>query len=332
MPAEWHPQDAVWMAWPWDEGEWDGEIDAARGEVAELARTLAAGQTVEMLVTPAARASASRALDGSPVRLRECPYGDIWLRDTGCVFLVGDGQLSAARFRWTGWAGKFVFEYDDGVAVRMAAMAGVPLFSHELACEGGAVDVDGDGTILTTRQCLLHRDRNRSASEEDVGKALCKALGADKVIWLDRGLANDHTDGHIDTLARFVGPGKVVCMAPTAHDPNVDVLSDIRRMLTKETDAAGRSLQVIELPSPGAVHNRHGELLAASYCNFYIGNGQVVVPCYGVASDAEAVAILGQVFADREVVGLDARATLTGGGAFHCITQQQPAAHPVEPS
>jgi len=329
QPAEWHRQEACWLAWPSDAEEWAGELDGARRGVRAMAAALAAGQRVEMLVMPGeSEESARRALEGVPVRFHRIPFGDVWLRDTAPVFLLdAAGRLGAACFRWTGWGGKYLFAHDDQVADRIALAAGAAPQRHALAAEGGALEVDGEGTALTTRQCLLDRGRNPGMSEEEVGRAVAAALGAGTVLWLDRGLANDHTDGHIDTLARFVAPGRVVCMAPAGPgDPNREVLREIERDLRAMRDARGRALEVVTLPSPGRVENRRGELLAASYCNFYIGNRAVVVPVYGAPGDREAVDTLARLFPDREVIGIDAWAVVTGGGAFHCISQQQPEA------
>jgi len=327
QPAEWRRHAACWLAWPSHPEEWPGELDAARRAVAEMARALAPDEQVEMLVLPGDSADSARAaLEGAPVRFRDIPFGDVWLRDTGPVFTVnGAGQLGAACFRWTGWGGKYLFAHDPELAGRIAAECGAVIGRFDLACEGGALEVDGEGTVLTTRQCLLSAARNPGATEAVVERVLADAIGARAVLWLDRGLENDHTDGHIDTLARFTAPGRVVCMTPSGPaDPNRDVLTDIARALAGMRDAEGRPLEVIELPSPGRVENRAGELCAASYLNFYIGNRTVVVPVYGAAADQAALEVLARLFPDRVIAGIDARAVVTGGGAFHCISQQQP--------
>ena len=191
--------------------------------------------------------------------------------------------------------------------------------------EGGSFFVDGEGTLLTTEQCLLNPNRNPGMSQADLEAALREGLGAQKVLWLDEGLLNDHTDGHIDTLARFVAPGVVVCMeARDPADPNAATLARLAADLEAMTDAQGRRLRVVRIPSPGAVLDEAGELMPASFVNFYIGNRTVVVPTYGTPFDDEAVAALAPLFPGRRVAGRSARAILSGGGAFHCITQQQP--------
>jgi agmatine deiminase len=192
--------------------------------------------------------------------------------------------------------------------------------------EGGAVDTDGDGTVLTTRQCLLNPNRNPRMGPHDVERAVSDALGCEKVLWLDEGLQNDHTDGHVDTIARFVSPGVVVVMeARTSDDPNRRALDAVARDAASFVDARGRRLEVVRIPSPGRVVDPDGRIAPASYVNFYISNAALVVPIYGSQFDDEATERLGALFPDRRVVAVDARAILTGGGAFHCITQQQPA-------
>ncbi len=329
QPAEWRRHAACWLAWPSHPAEWPGELEGARRGVAEMARALAPDELVHMLVLPGeSEDSARAALEGAPVHFLAIRFGDIWLRDTGPVFTVNQaGQLGAACFRWTGWGGKYLFPDDVGLAARLAGETGAVTGSFDLACEGGALEVDGEGTVLTTRQCLLSPQRNPGLDQAAIERVLADAVGARRVLWLDRGLENDHTDGHIDTIARFCAPGRVVCMAPSgAGDPNRAVLTDIARALGSMQDAEGRALEVVELPSPGRIENRAGELLPATYLNFYIGNRTVVAPVYGAPADQEALAVLARLFPDRVISGIDARAVITGGGAFHCISQQQPEA------
>src|ERR1019366_1665034 len=199
-------------------------------------------------------------------------------------------------------------------------------FAMPFVLEGGAIDVDGEGTLLTTRQCLLNPNRNPSMSPREVEDAVADAVGCEKVVWLGDGLLNDHTDGHVDTVARFVAPGRVVAMEPReADDPNRDALRALLRELGDAVDARGRRIEVASVPSPGRVVDEEGRLMPASYVNFYVANAAVVVPTYGSPFDDEAVERIGALFPGRRALGVDARAILSGGGAFHCITQQQPA-------
>jgi agmatine deiminase len=263
------------------------------------------------------------------VRYHRVPFGDIWLRDTAPIFLSGPrGETAAARFAFNGWGGKYVLDHDDEVAERIARRVDVNRrFTMPFVLEGGAVEVDGEGTVLTTRQCLLNPNRNPSMDEPQIARVVADALGAEKVLWLGDGLLNDHTDGHVDTVARFVAPGRVVAMEPrTDDDPNRDALRALLADLGSLVDARGRRLDVATVPSPGRVLDGDGRVMPASYVNFYLANAAVVVPTYGSPFDAEAVERIGALFPGRRAVGVDARAILSGGGAFHCITQQQPKA------
>jgi agmatine deiminase len=319
------------MAWPSHGHLWQENLAPAQAEVAALALAIAeeGGEALEILVQDeAAEAQVRAALAPVQDRLRchRVPVGDIWMRDTAPIFLrEGSGALGAACFRFNGWGGKYVLPGDDQVAARVATLSGGLARVNPWVLEGGSVDADGEGTLLTTRQCLLNPNRNPGMTQADLEAALGRDLGAEKVLWLDEGLINDHTDGHIDTLARFVAPGVVVCMrSEEAGDPNAPILDRLAEDLSALTDARGRRLQVVRIPSPGIVRDEDGELMPASHVNFYIGNRTVVVPTYGTRFDAAAVAALAPLFPGRRVVGRSARAILSGGGAFHCITQQEP--------
>jgi agmatine deiminase len=284
-----------------------------------------------VLVPDTAQEAAARAaLDGADARFHRVPFGDIWLRDTAPIFVRGvravEGGVATARFRFNGWGGKYVLDHDDQVAARIAALAGLPDRRSEWVLEGGSIDVDGQGTCLTTRQCLLNPNRNPSMDARAIEEELLASLGVVKTIWLGDGLLNDHTDGHVDNVARFVGVGVALCMEARSHDdPNREALGAIARDLAASTDAHGRTLEVVRIPSPGRVTDDEGKVVPASFMNFYVGNRAVVVPTYGTPWDDEAVSAIGVLFPGREAVGIDARAILSGGGAFHCVTQQVPA-------
>ncbi len=337
MPAEWEPHAATWLAWPSHADLWHENLEPARDAFAKLVAAIASGEIAEVLVLDAKQEALARAaLPRQGVRTHVVPFGDIWLRDTAPLFLVGSarhGQRGrAARFRFNGWGGKFVLAHDSQVSARIAAMTSCEDAQFPFVLEGGAVDVDGEGTLLTTRQCLLNPNRNGATDERTVERQLSGALGVEAVRWLDRGLENDHTDGHIDTLVRFVRPGVVVAMEPRsgssgsgADDPNRETLLSLLREASAIVDARGRRLEVVRIPSPGRVTDAGGRVVPASYVNFYVCNAAVVVPTYGSPFDAEAVERIAALFPDRRTVGVEARAILSGGGAFHCITQQQPA-------
>lgn len=285
------------------------------------------GERVELLVRDADDEAAARALLGAAavgVRFHHLPYGDVWLRDTGPIFVTRPGEVSAARFHFDGWGGKYLMEGDTEVAARIVALTRVRGAAFDFVLEGGAIEVDGEGTVLTTRQCLLGGARNPGLDQRALDARLCWALGARHVVWLDRGLANDHTDGHIDTLARFVTPGVVACMEADPGDPNRDALDGIVADLRVARAASGEKLEVVTVPSPGAVEDAAGNLMPASYMNFYLANTTVVVPTYGVAADDAAVSAIATMFPTRRAVAVDGKAVVVGGGAFHCSTQQQP--------
>lgn len=328
VPAEWAPHRAIWLGFPSHADLWEADLEPAQAEAAALARALAGPgrETVRLMVSGENGLAAARDLLGGVegIEIVEGRFGDIWLRDTGPIFLTA---AAAAAFRFNGWGGKYVLEHDDAVAGQIAARAEAALARHAFVLEGGALDHDGEGTVLTTRQCLLNPNRNPGwRGEADAEAALAAALGARKVLWLGDGLVNDHTDGHVDNLARFVRPGVVACpIAYGTDDPNAEVYDETARLLAQMTDAAGRRLQVLRVPSPGKITGEDGEVAPASHMNFVIANGAVVVPTYAGASGALAAAALAEIFPDRQVVALPSRALLTGGGSFHCITQQEPA-------
>jgi len=336
QPAEWELHDACWLAWPSHGNLWQEDLDQARVEFVGLCRKISGidfpgpnpVEKLEILVPNAEnRRLAEAALKGLPARFHDVPFGDIWVRDTGPIFVwAKNGRVLGMCFKFNGWGGKYMLPHDDKVSSAIAEITKLDGEKFSWILEGGSVDVDGAGTCLTTKQCLLNPNRNHHLSQSEIEGGLKSALGATKVVWLQDGLVNDHTDGHIDTIARFVAPGKVICMRPSgADDPNTVALQTIEKDLSFSTDASGRKLEVVTIPSPGRVTDDNGRILAASYVNFYIANRTVVVPNYGVPNDKIAVEAIARLFPDRKVVGSSAKAILTGGGAFHCITQQQPS-------
>ncbi|EJL32948.1 peptidylarginine deiminase-like enzyme [Caulobacter sp. AP07] len=328
VPAEWAPHRAMWVGFPSHAELWREDLDQAQAEVAALARALAGpgGERVRLMVVgDEAEAAALALLGDTDVEIVRGQFGDIWLRDTGPIFIeTADGAV-AAGFQFNGWGGKYQMEGDDIVAEQIAAASGAPLARNGFVLEGGALDHDGSGTILTTRQCLLNPNRNGDFDEAKATAALAAALGARKVLWLGDGLLNDHTDGHVDNLARFVAPGVVACpMAFGADDPNAEVYAETARTLAAMTDSRGSPLQVMRIPSPGRILDEDGEIIPASHMNFLIANEAVIVPIYAEESGAFAVEVISGLFPEREVIGLPSTAILTGGGSFHCISQQEP--------
>jgi agmatine deiminase len=352
VPAEWTPHRAVWTAWPAAADLWEDNLAAAQREFTALCHAIAGAETpaashrlpainghghandlqpelLEILVADdKAELDAIAALSGVTARFHRIPYGDIWLRDTAPVFSTTQGgEVAAVCFRFNGWGEKYLFPADLALARAVRLATGLHSFDVPMIFEGGAVEVDGEGTAITTGQCLLNPNRNPAMTKAEIEAHLSDALGVDKVIWLGDGLLNDHTDGHVDTIARFAGPGRVLCMeARDDDDPNREVLEAIAADLSSARDASGRSLEIVRIPSPGLIENAEGEPMAASYVNYYIGNRTVVVPTYGSRYDEEAVRTIASCFPGRRTIGTSARAILTGGGAFHCITQQEPCA------
>ena len=330
VPAEWALQRAMWLGFPSHAALWEDDLAPAQAEVAALARALAGpGAERVRLMTGSPRGEAdARALLGDVPGVEIFPgaFGDIWLRDTGPIFAAGPDGPRAQAFRFNGWGGKYALKHDDTVAAQIAQASGAPLVAHDFILEGGAVDHDGEGTVLTTGQCVLNANRNPRWTEAIAEAAFAEALGAKRVLWLGEGLANDHTDGHVDNLARFVAPGVVACpLAFGRGDPNARAYDDAARRLAGMTDAAGRKLQVMRIPSPGWIDGSEKRAAPASHMNFLIANAAVIVPIYAETPGAFAVQALEHLFPGRAVIGLPSKAILAGGGSFHCITQQEPA-------
>jgi agmatine deiminase len=316
---EWAPHSALWVGWPRLAEEWGGDLGPARAEIAAFVREAADFVPVRVAAgSPEAAASAHQHLSGL-AEVIELPTGDIWLRDTGPIITGTLKRRRAQAFRFNGWGGKYLMPGDTETARALAHCEGLPVDSHDFVLEGGGIDIDGQGRLLTTAQCLLNKNRNPKLSQSEIEAALRAALGVTEFIWLGDGLANDHTDGHVDNIARFIAPGHVVCQHPSGpDDPNTDVLRQIEKTLTE----AG--LQVSTIPSPGFIDAGDGRAAPASHMNFTITNGAVLVPVYEAHYSAAALADLKALFPRREIIGLSARAILAGGGSFHCMTREVP--------
>jgi agmatine deiminase len=315
---EWAPHEAVWIGFPSHPELW-ADLTDARAEVAGFAKAVHAdgrGEKVILVCADEEAAAAARKLVRDAARVIVEPFGDIWLRDTGPI--LGPDR-KAHKFDFNGWGGKYDYEGDEDVGLRLARRHHFHVEEHDWVLEGGAIDGDGTGLCVTTAQCLLNRNRNPGMSKFDIQERLYEDLGYDRIVWLPDGLINDHTDGHVDNIARFVAPGVLAIPEPADNDPNWLVYVEA------VTAAKANRLEVVRIPSPGRVLDRDEQIVPASYMNFYIGNAAVVVPLYGQPNDAAAVSALEALFPGREVVGIEAPAILTGGGSFHCISQQIPS-------
>lgn len=346
-PAEWEPHTATWLSWPHNVESWPGIFDRIPAQFAAFVRAIAEFEPVQILAGGASVLGDARQHVGQlpNVALHDIPTNDAWCRDHGPTFLVRsphttsqenptDGSfapLALIDWQYNAWGGKYPpFDLDNGVPARIATQLGCPRFPADVVLEGGAIEGNGLGTVLTTASCLLNPNRNPGMCRQDVELLLRDYLGARHVIWLARGeLAGDDTDGHIDQLARFVGPKTVVAaIAGDTADLNAAPLRENLAQLRSMADQNGAALDVVPLPLPAAkFHDRHR--LPASYCNFYLVNGGVIVPQFGDPADEQAVGILGDLLPDRTVVGLPATDLAWGLGTFHCLSQQQPQQGPI---
>ncbi|MCL6739968.1 agmatine deiminase family protein [Sphingomonas sp. RB56-2] len=316
---EWAPHAAVWIGFPSAADLWENDLAPAQAEVAAFAAAVHAdgrGEQVWLVAADEAAASEARRLAPFAKVIVE-PFGDIWLRDTAAIVLGSGADRRAVDFDFNGWGGKYDLHGDDTIGQRLAAEASMPCTRCDWILEGGAIDGDGSGTFLTTEQCLLNPNRNPDLDRDGIEERLKRDLGGSRIVWLGDGLVNDHTDGHVDNLARFVGPNRVAVPEATLDDPNAAAFADAAEALL---DA---DFEVVAIPSPGLVE-LDGEIIPASYMNFYIGNAAVVVPLYGAANDQAAVDAIQALFPGRVAIGLRADHILTGGGSFHCISQQVP--------
>jgi len=321
LPPEWHPQDWLWIGFPHAAEEWPGFLERAQEQMAAFASAVAeSGQAVRLVVRDEANRARALELVSDKVQLETRRYGDVWLRDTGpLVTMDGHGARKAMRFGFNGWGGKYLMDGDQEIGEELARDAGLDVELADWILEGGAVDVDGTGLVAVTEQVLLNPNRNPHLTRADLELRLARDLGCDRVLWLGDGLLNDHTDGHVDNLARFVAPGVLALPQATGEDdPNAAIYADAKA----RAEAMGVTVALV--PSPGRVESEGGRVEPASYMNFAVTSKLVVVPTYGTAHDEDGVAAIAALFPDRDTVGVLADAVLAGGGSFHCSSQQMP--------
>ena len=327
MPAEWEAHERCLMAWPTRPELWGAHVEQARREYAATAAAIAAFEPVMMVAAPG-QGSTARAACSAAIEVVELPINDSWLRDSGPIMVVDDaGGRLGIDFAFNSWGERFLpYDLDAAIAAKLLDLLGISRVESPMVLEGGAITVDGEGTLITTEQCLLHPNRNPRMTREQIERELAARLGITTVIWLAwGGFEDSHTDGHVDGVCTFVRPG--VVLAQTCHDPanpNFPLLQQNRQILADARDARGRPLEVIELPHLPYFEFDGGPLVS-SYPNFYVANGGVVVPTAEHALDGDALARIGAAFPDREVVGVPSRVIAYGGGGTHCITQQVPA-------
>jgi agmatine deiminase len=321
MPAEWAPHERVWIGFPSSAEYWGEPLAEAQRQIAAFANAVhdeGRGETVHLIAGNADAAKIASDLVETGVSVEQRFIGDVWLRDTGCITVKDGNNRLARNFGFNGWGGRFDYPGDESIGEELAHSAGLAVSACNWVLEGGSIDVDGEGLAVTTVDCLLNPNRNPTLGKAEIEGRLRDELGIDRLLWLGDGLANDHTDGHIDNLARFVGVNHLVIPeARDADDPNAAVYADAH----KRAKAFG--CKVTALPSVGRFE-QDGEAVPASYMNFYIGNTVVVVPTYGTRHDDDALAKLALLFPKHKIVGLPADAVLTGGGSFHCSSQQVP--------
>ena len=325
MPAEWVEHSACWMAWPCREGLWANDEGTQR-EYAEVANTIARFEPLKMLV-PTHKLPAARALLGSGVQVIEMSIDDSWARDSGPNFLLNrDGELAGSTWTFNAWGNKYSpHDQDALMSQRILQLAGAPRYASSMICEGGAITVDGEGTVITTESCLLNPNRNPNMNRAEIEAELLRTLGAEKVIWLPGDPEETETDGHVDGVAAFIEPGRVLMeINSDKSDPHYEVGQRNLAAMKGQKDARGRTLE-IEIIEEGHYHPDVWNGGCSSYINSYLANGAVIVPGYGYDRDPLAIETYQRLYPDREVVQVYIGHIAQGGGGIHCITQQQPA-------
>lgn len=330
MPAEFELHDATWLAWPHNPETWPGKMRVIPPIWIQMIKPLHLHEKVHLCVNDPGTEEEVRVIlkrhdMGPNVILHQIPTNDAWIRDHGPIFVKQGGALAAIDFIFNSWGKKYgPWDLDDIVPKRVAEFLKIPCFEPGIVLEGGSIDVNGRGTLLTTEQCLLNKNRNPRLSKSQIEEYLRDYLGVTNILWLGDGVAGDDTDGHVDDVTRFVNPATVAtAIEEDPADENYKPLQDNLKRLQSMKDQDGKPLKIVTLPMPGPVVCE-GQRLPASYANFYIANGVVLLPVYNHSNDQKARAILQGLFPSRRVVGIHAVDLVRGLGAFHCVTQQQP--------
>lgn len=326
MPPEWAPHERCWMAWPCRTEHWGDRLGAARQAYADVAKAIAVFEPVTMVARPELTAEASLQC-GQGVSVLPLEYDDAWIRDTAPTFVRnGEGLLAGIDWHFNGYGQRSPeYAHDAALAERICRRLKVPRFEAPIVFEGGALQVDGEGTGLVCAASVLDPQRNPGRSQAEIEAVLCDHLGLETVIWLPQGLVDDATGGHVDNLACFAAPGVVLALSGgDADDPNRPILEDNLARLRAARDAKGRELEVIEIQQPAARQREDGRRLTASYINFYLANEAVIVPIFDDPMDGAAFHAVQAAFPERQIVEIDVGDLIHGGGGIHCITQQQP--------
>ena len=335
MPAEWEQHDAIWLAWPHDPITFPDRVEKVEKTYGEIIKALLDSEKVNLLVKDSAMKTRALGLlrqggiSPDDIVFHLYDYADVWFRDYGPIFLVNkkSGSLAMSHWIYNAWGGKYEsLMKDTRIPEFINLSMNIPCFTPGIVMEGGSIDVNGKGTLLTTEQCLLNKNRNPHLNKSEIEEYLMEYLGVTNIIWLKNGIEGDDTDGHIDDIARFVNPTTVLCAyEENMHDVNHPVLHENYEILLHAKDQNGNKLNVIKLPMPGAIGDKETRL-PASYANFYIGNKAVLVPIFGHENDAKALDIIQHQFPDRKVIGINCSDLVYGLGTLHCISQQQPTA------
>ncbi|MEI9993864.1 MAG: agmatine deiminase family protein [Rhizomicrobium sp.] len=329
MPAEWATHKRTWMCWPCRIEAWGGPEGLLRAKqaYARVARAISSFEPVTIAARPPDAAEAKLATAGK-AGIFEVPLDDSWARDQGPTFVIGaDGARAAVQWEFNAWGNKYhPWSEDAQLATRIGKHAGLPIYDAPLVCEGGAIHSDGQGTLITTEQCLLNPNRNPHLSRQQVEERLALFTGARRVIWLGEGFSDDETDGHVDNIACFAAPGRVLVGVPASRGhPDFEPVMEAIRRLSKTHDAEGRQIEVVEIEQPlRAGADWRGRLRQASYVNFYLANGGLVMPGFDDPNDEKARSVLADCFAGRDILQIQALDIVEGGGGIHCITQQEP--------
>ncbi len=336
MPAEWHPHEATWLSWPKDPETWPDRVPQAQEIFLKMMRAVSANEKINLLVDDEKAEMSVRSrckfAGAQNIRFIRMLTVDSWVRDYGPNFLISDdGRLAYNDWVFNAWGNKYEeLKRDNSVPAQLESILNVPRFEPGIVMEGGSIEVNGAGVVLTTEQCLLNRNRNPHLSRAEIEQYLKDYLGAAKVLWLGEGIVGDDTDGHIDDIARFVSPTTIVCaVEDDPLDANYEILQDNLKRLKRMTGADGRQFEIVTLPMPGIVGGqstdaRNLDRLPASYANFYIANSVVLAPIFGHQNDSRAIETLQRLFPTRRVVSINCEPLVWGMGTIHCVTQQQP--------